>query len=78
MQKGNRDLLRELTLTAAAVGQQLVPGVTRTRVAAQRVHTALLTAAPVRRGTLVGLWGPTEGRRVSDIQERSQITSIRF
>ena len=59
VQKGVRDLLRELTLTAAPVGQQLVPGVTSARVAAQRVQTALLTAAPSWCRTLVRLWGPT-------------------
>lgn len=45
-----------LTLTAAPVGRKLVPGLTGTSVAAQRVDAALLTLAVVRTGALVHLW----------------------
>lgn len=50
-----------LTLTAAAVGRELVPGLTGASVAAQRVDAALLTLAVVRTGALVHLWSGFKG-----------------
>lgn len=50
------DTIASLTLTAAPVGRKLVPGLTGTSVAAQRVDAALVTLAVVWTGAFVHLW----------------------
>lgn len=66
------DAITSLTLTAAPVGRKLVPGLTGTSVAAQRVDAALLTLAVVRTGAFIHLWRSLKRKK----KRRKKITKV--